>query len=78
MRHWLRAFAGVALVTLVAALGILANFGLLRLTSDEQDPVGRLSPRSLVAQRTQGTATIPATTEHDGDDGSTARLDRDD
>ena len=33
MRNWLRLFAGVALVVLVAAAGILPNFGLLRLTS---------------------------------------------
>jgi hypothetical protein len=78
MRHWLRAFAGVALVLLMATLGILANFGLLRLTSDAQDPVGRLSPRSLVTQTTHGTASIPAATKHDGDDGSSAGLDRDD
>ena len=78
MRHWLRPLAGVALVVLVAAAGILANFGLLRLTSDTQDPVGRLSPRSLVTQTKDGTTSIPAVTKHDGDDGSKAGLDRDD
>ena len=65
-------------MVLVAAAGILANFGLLRLTSDTQDPVGRLSPRSLVTQTTQGTSPIPAVTKHGADDGSTAGLDRDD
>ena len=77
MRNWLRLFAGVALVVLVAAAGILANFGLLRLTSDTQSPVGRLSPRSLVTQETPGTPSFPAVTKNDGDD-RTADSDRDD
>ena len=39
---------------------------------------GRLSPRSLVTQDNAGTASIPAATNHDGDDGSPAGLDGDD
>ena len=65
-------------MVLVAAAGILANFGLLRLTSDTQDPVGRLSPRSLVTQTKKGASSIPAVTKPDADDGPTAGLDRDD
>jgi hypothetical protein len=76
MRHWSRAFVGVALVLLVAGLGILASFGLLRLTSDAQDPVGRLSPRSLVTQTTPGAASVP--TVASDDDGSPSGLERDD
>ena len=77
MRSWLRLFAGVALVVLVATAGILANFGLLRLTSDTQSPVGRLSPRSLVTQEKPATPSGPAVTKNDGDDG-TPDSDRDD
>ena len=77
MRNWLRLFAGVALVVLVAAAGILANFGLLRLTSDTQAPVGRLSPRSLVTQEAPATPSDPAVAKQDGDDGKAGR-DRDD
>ena len=77
MRSWLRLFAGVALVVLVATAGILANFGLLRLTSDTQSPVGRLSPRSLVTQETPATPSVPTVSTNDGDDG-TADSDRDD
>ena len=78
MRHWLRIAAAVAVVVLVAAAGILANFGLLRLTSDAQDPVGKLSPRSLVVQ--SGTDTVSKPVEHpaDTDDGASTGEDRDD
>ncbi len=77
MRSWLRLLAGVALVVLLATAGILANFGLLRLSSDTQSPVGRLSPRSLVTQETPATPSTPAVTKNDGDDG-TPGSDRDD
>lgn len=75
---WLRTAAAVALVLLVAGAGILANFELLRLTSDAQDPVGKLSPRSLAGQT--GTATVPRPVEvpADADDGSPSGQDRDD
>ena len=71
MHPWLKALAGVALVVLIAGAGILANFGLLRLTSDAQDPVGKLSPRSLVTRTDTGTHTTPTTQPTvDGDDDS--------
>jgi hypothetical protein len=77
MRHWLRALGGVALVLLVAGVGILANFGLLRLTSDAQDPVGKLSPRSLVGQGTRSSVSTPVKASPDDDD-SPHGQDRDD
>ena len=77
MHPWLKALAGISLVVLIAGAGILANFGLLRLTSDAQDPVGKLSPRSLVTQTDTGT---PTTTQPavDGDDDSSSHIDIDD
>jgi hypothetical protein len=78
MRHWLRPLVGIAIVVLIAAVGILANFGLLRLTSDAQDPVGRLSPRSLVGQSRPGPVPTPITTSVDADDGTPRGHDRDD
>jgi hypothetical protein len=77
MRHWLRPLVGVALVVLIAAVGILANFGLLRLTSDAQDPVGRLSPRSLVGPSRPGTVSTPIKASVDAVDGSPRGQDRD-
>ncbi len=79
MRPWLKTLVGVALVVLIAAAGILTNFGLLRLTSDAQDPVGKLSPRLLVSQTDTGTPTTPATQPTvDGDDDSSSHIDTDD
>lgn len=71
----LRAAAGVALVAAVALVGIVANFGLLRLTQDSTDPVGKLRPRATIVP---GVATSPATTTVDHDDGATPGHDRDD
>jgi hypothetical protein len=71
----LRAAAGVALVAAVALVGIVANFGLLRLTQDSADPVGRLRPRVTVVP---GATTSPGTTTVDHDDGATEGRDRDD
>jgi hypothetical protein len=79
MHPWLKALAGIALVVFIAGAGILANFGLLRLTSDVQDPVGKLSPRSLVSQTGTGTPTTPATQPAtDADDDSPSHIDTDD
>lgn len=71
----LRAAAGIALVAAVALVGIVANFGLLRLTQDSADPVGKLRPRVTVVP---GVATSQPTTTVDRDDGATPGHDRDD
>ena len=74
--RWFRITAGASLVVAVALVGIVANFGLLRLTQDSADPVGKLRPRVAVVP---GSATTPVTTttvEHDDD--TTEGHDRDD
>ena len=75
-----RALVWVAVVVLVAGVGIVANFTLLRLTQDAKDPVGRLSPRAVFigsspvpAPALPGPATVP-----DADDGPSHRHDSDD
>ena len=75
VRSWQRIVLGAALVAVIAAAGILVNFSLLRLTQDANDPVGKLSPRSVFLQDT-GTTTAPvppidtdeAPGKHDRDD----------
>ena len=59
VRSWQRIVLGAALVAVIAIAGILVNFSLLRLTQDANDPVGKLSPRSVFLQDT-GTTTTPA------------------
>jgi hypothetical protein len=73
--RWFRVAAGVALVAAVALVGIVANFGLLRLTQDSADPVGKLRPRVAVVP---GVATTPVTPTVDHDDDTTEGHDRDD
>ena len=75
VRSWQRIVLGAALVAVIAAAGILVNFSLLRLTQDANDPVGKLSPRSVFLQDS-GTTTTPAlgsdtdadASRHGGDD----------
>ena len=73
--RWFRIAAGVSLVAAVALLGIVANLGLLRLTQDSTDPVGKLRPRVAVRP---GAATAPVTTTVDHDDDTTEGHERDD
>jgi hypothetical protein len=75
VRSWQRIVFGAALVAAIAVAGILVNFTLLRLTQDANDPVGKLSPRSVFFQDTgTTTTTVPsidtdeAPGKHDGDD----------
>ena len=72
--RWFRIAVGASLVAAVALVGIVANFGLLRLTQDSADPVGKLRPRVAVVP---GVATTPVTTV-DHDDDTTEGQDRDD
>ena len=76
MGPWMRAIAGLALVSLVALAGIAASFGLLRLTQNSHDPVGELSPKAVFIQDTSRPMT--PRTVHDQDDGPAARPDPDD
>jgi hypothetical protein len=65
MRSWHRILLGGLLVAAVAAAGIALNFALLGLTQEDNDRVGRLSPRALLDRGTTtapGTATAPGTT----------------
>jgi len=57
VRSWQRALLGTLLLAAVAAAGIALNFGLLRLTQESNDPVGKLSPRAVFSEQTS-----PATT----------------
>lgn len=78
MRSWQRIVVGVLLVTAVAVAGIVANFALLRLTQQSNDPVGKLSPRVVFPQvRPQPispppiplpTTTVTGETSFDSDD----------
>jgi hypothetical protein len=67
VRSWQRVALGAALVAAIAVAGIIVNFSLLRLTQDANDPVGKLSPRSVFLQDT-GTTTTPAPPNATGDD----------
>jgi hypothetical protein len=73
MRSWHRILLGGLLILAVAAAGIALNFGLLGLTQEGGDRVGKLSPRAVFdrstgATRSPGTTTPSTTT---GDDGPT-------
>lgn len=68
MRSWHRILLGGLLVAAVAAAGIALNFALLGLTQEDNDRVGRLSPRALLDRSTTtapGTTTLPSTTTDD-------------
>jgi hypothetical protein len=68
MRSWHRILLGGLLVVAVAAAGIALNFALLGLTQEDNDRVGRLSPRALLDRGTTtapGTTTLPSTTTDD-------------
>jgi hypothetical protein len=67
VRSWHRILVGALLVLAVAAAGIVLNFGLLGLTQEGGDRVGKLSPRAVFDRSTgttttSGTPTSPATT----------------
>jgi hypothetical protein len=80
MRGWTKALLGGLLLCAVAAAGIGLNFTLLRLTSDTNDPVGKLSPRAVFPGETIPTTetqteptltgTTPTETAPGSDDGS--------
>ena len=68
VRSWHRILLGGLLVAAVAAAGIALNFALLGLTQEDNDRVGRLSPRALLDRGTTtapGTTTLPSTTTDD-------------
>jgi len=73
MRSWQRLLLGGVLLAAVAVAGIALNFTLLGLTRDDNEPVGRLSPRAVFTNRpatttpTSPAATTPTTTTGDGD-----------
>ena len=70
MRAWQRVLLGSLLIGAVAVAGIALNFTLLGLTQDAHDPVGKLSPRAVFANRPAPpttTTTVPTTTT--GSDG---------
>jgi len=75
-----RAIVWAGLVVLVAVVGIVANFRLLRLTQDARDPVGRLSPRAVFIGSSPISAPSPAGLGivPDADDASAHRHDSDD
>ncbi len=70
VRSWQRIVLGAFVVALVALAGIAANFALLGLTQDANDPVGKLSPRAVFTSDSGATTvpTIPTTTHDDSDD----------
>jgi len=75
-----RAIVWAGFVVLVAGVGIVANFRLLRLTQDVRDPVGRLSPRAVFIGSSSISVPSPARpgTVPDTDDGFSHRRDSDD
>lgn len=61
MRSWQRLLLGGLLLVAVAVAGIALNFTLLDLIEDENDPVGKLSPRAVFtdgAKQTTPVATV--------------------
>ena len=78
MRSWQRLLLGGVLLAAVAVAGIALNFTLLGLTRDDNEPVGRLSPRAVFTDRPAtitpttpvATTTTTTTTTAGGDDGS--------
>ena len=75
-----RALVWAALVVLVAGVGIVVNFRLLRLTQDARDPVGRLSPRAVFIgpSSVAPTTSVGSGTVTDVENGSRHRRDSDD
>jgi hypothetical protein len=61
VRSWQRFLLGGLLLAAVAVAGIALNFTLLGLTRDENEPVGKLSPRAVFTGGTR-TAPVPVTT----------------
>jgi hypothetical protein len=73
VRSWHRILLGGLLVAALAAAGIALNFALLGLTQEDNDRVGKLSPRAVFdrgATTGPGT-TLPSTTLDDGTHTST-------
>jgi hypothetical protein len=74
MRSWQRIVLGGLLVAAMAAAGIALNFALLGLTQEDNDRVGKLSPRAVFDRGTTtepGTTTQPSTTTDDDSDTTT-------
>lgn len=67
VRPWHRILLGGVLVVALAAAGIALNFALLGLTQEQNDRVGKLSPRAVFdrATTTGPDATLPSTTPDD-------------
>ena len=78
MRSWQRFLVGGLALAAVAVAGIALNFTLLGLTRDDNEPVGRLSPRAVFTDRPVtttptspvATTTTTTTTTTGDDDGS--------
>lgn len=67
VRPWHRILLGGVLVVALAAAGIALNFALLGLTQEQNDRVGKLSPRAVFDRDTTTgpAATLPSTTTDD-------------
>lgn len=67
VRPWHRILLGGLLVVALAAGGIALNFALLGLTQEQNDRVGKLSPRAVFDRGTTTgpNATLPSTTPND-------------
>jgi hypothetical protein len=76
VRAWQRFLLGGLLLAAIAVAGIALNFTLLGLTRDQNDPVGKLSPRAVFSDRSATTTpaspvtTSVATTTSGGHDDS--------
>ena len=62
MRSWQRFLLGGLLLVVVAVAGIALNFTLLGLTRDDNEPVGKLSPRAVFTGGTTTTVPVETTT----------------
>ncbi len=73
--RWFEPGVGIALVAAAALVGIVVNFGLLRLTQDSADPVGKLRPRVALVPHVGTTSESDTVAPDDEADGG---QDRDD
>lgn len=80
VRSWHRILLGGVLVVALAAAGIALNFALLGLTQEQNDRVGKLSPRAVFDRGTTTgpDATLPSTTLDDATTDDSGRTTTDD